>query len=113
MSIPFIAQVAAAAVEVATDPTLAGAGKRAMSAALRARFGDQHPLLIDEHMDYALLLIRSAETSAAQVRSGSMSRDDAWSELRRGYGSFAGESIDLALSYGLQRLADSSPRNHS
>lgn len=109
MSIPFIAQVAAAAIEVATDPTLAGAGKKAMSTALQARFGDQHPLLIDEHLDYALLLIRSAEASATQVRSGSISRDDAWSELRRGYGSFAGESIDRALSYGLQMTAGSSP----
>lgn len=102
MSIPFVTQVAVAAVEVATDPELAGAEKRAMSVALQARFDDQHPLLIGEHLDYALLLIGSAELSAAKVRSGSISRDDALSELRRGYGSFPSESVDRALSYALQ-----------
>ena len=105
MSVPFVVQVAVAAVEVATDPTLASAGKRAMSAALQARCGDQHPLLVGEHLDYALLLVRSAEDGAAKVRSGSMSRDLALSELRRGYGSFPDESVDLAWSYGLRASA--------
>ncbi|NUO75931.1 MAG: hypothetical protein HOQ32_07945 [Lysobacter sp.] len=102
MSIPFLVQVAVAAVEVATDPTLAGGGKKAMSAALQARCGDQHPLLVGEHLDYALLLVRSAEDGAAKVRFGSMSRDLALAELRRGYGGFPDESVDLAWSYGLQ-----------
>lgn len=105
MSVPFVVQVAVAAVEVATDPTLASAGKKAMSAALQARFGDQHPLLIGEHLDYALRLVRSAEAAAAKVRSGSMSRDLALSELRRGYGSFPEESVDLAWSHGLRASA--------
>lgn len=109
MSIPFVTQVAVAAVEVATAPELAGAGKRAMSAALQARFDDQHPLLISEHLDYALLLISSAEASAAKVSSGSISRDDALSDLRRGYGSFPSESIDRALSYGLRAQLGSRP----
>lgn len=102
MSIPFVTQVAVTAVEVATDPELADAGKRAMSAALQARLDDQHPLLIGEHLDYALLLISSAEASAAKVSSGSISRDDALLELRRGYGSFPSESVNRALSYALQ-----------
>lgn len=109
MSIPFVTHVAVAAVEVATDPELAGAGKRAMWAALQARFDDQHPLLIGEHLDYALLLISSAEVSAAKVSSGATSRDDALSELRRGYSSFPSESVDSALSYGLRAQLGSRP----
>ena len=103
MSVPFIASVAIGAVEALTDQQFVAAGPKAVAAILRARFPDQHPLLVGEHLHYAGLLVRSASEAAAQVQAGSLSQVQAMAKLQSGYSDFPSQSVERALTYGLQR----------
>lgn len=101
MSIPFMTPVAIGAVKIATDPVLLASGYQAMLTALESSFPEQHPLLVGEHLDYAILMVRSAVKAAAKVQSGSVSQADALAALQRGYISFPVHCVKRALAYGL------------
>jgi hypothetical protein len=102
MSVPFLSSVAVGAVEALTDQQLVAAGSRAVANALQSRFPDQHPLLVGEHLHYAGLLVRSASELAAQVQAGSLSQLQAMAKLQSGYSDFPSQSVERALTYGLQ-----------
>jgi hypothetical protein len=108
MSVPFIKEVAEGAIEVLTNRGLVADGRQAVTTALERRFRKQHPILIGEHLDYAELVISDALKAAAKVKAGSISRTDALRQLQHGYNAFSNQSIERALSYGLDLAGDTS-----
>jgi hypothetical protein len=102
MSVPFMPKVARKAIEILTEPEYAQAHHRLVSEALYERIPDQHPLLIDEHLDYTAQLIEAAKRLAEQIQSGKLSRADAVARLETSFSDFETESITRALAFALQ-----------
>jgi hypothetical protein len=102
MSVPFMPKVARKAIEILTEPEYSQADYRLVSQALYKRIPDQHPILIDEHLQFAMDLIESAQRFARQVKAGELLQADALERLGKSFDAFEHESITRALAFALQ-----------
>ena len=102
MSVPFMPKVAIKAIEILTEPAFAQADHQLVADALCRRIPDQHPILIDEHLQFAVDLIKSAKRFAEQINAGNLSRADALDRLGKSFNAFETESIARALGFALQ-----------
>jgi hypothetical protein len=102
MSVPFMPKVAIKAIEILTEPEYAQANYKIVSEALCRRIPDQHPLLIDEHLQFAMELIESAKRFAKQVKAGELPQADALERLGTSFDAFEIESVARVLAFALQ-----------
>ena len=103
MSVPFVPSIAVGAVDVMTGSMAATAGRGTVLDTMQLRFPDHHPMLIDEHIHYAGLLLQEAAKLAIEVKNHSLSREEAFARLQSGFENFPGTSIERALGDGLER----------
>ena len=102
MSVPFVPKVALKAIKILTEPQYAQSDYNLRFEALCKRIPDQHPILIDEHLQFAADVIKSAKRLAGQVKAGELSRAEALERLEKSFEGFGDESIARALVFALQ-----------
>ena len=102
MSVPIVPKVALKAIEILTEPRYAQSDPNLRFEALCGRIPNQHPILIDEHLQIASDLIESAKRLAGQIKAGEASRAEALERLGASLNVFANESIARALAFALQ-----------
>jgi hypothetical protein len=95
MSIPFIVEVAAGAVDVLTAQDVS----ETPADRLCKRFPKQHPLLVIEHIDYASMLIQASKNKTKMLRAGAISREEAINALTKSFDGFPLTAIEKALDF--------------
>jgi tRNA A37 threonylcarbamoyladenosine synthetase subunit TsaC/SUA5/YrdC len=107
MSIPFLIEVAAAAVEMLTAPNLPAVSpvRRDFSETpaemLCKQFPKQHPLLISEHIAYASMLIQASQAKAQMLRAGAITSAEAIRSLTTSFTGFPVAAIEKALEFAM------------
>jgi hypothetical protein len=117
MSIPFLIEVAAAAVEMLTSPNLSAVSPHvrnlfAVSPVRRdfsetptellcKQFPKQHPLLISEHIAYASMLIQASQAKAQLLRAGAITSAEAIRSLTTSFTGFPVTAIEKALEFAI------------
>jgi len=101
MSVPFVTEFAVRAVEILTDDRYAREPRLA-SDVLYAAFPEEHWSMLDENLDCASHLVRSAAGLAASVGAGSLNFDDALMSLRMKYDWFPEDSCRRALEFAIR-----------
>jgi hypothetical protein len=101
MSVPFIIEVAAGAIDVLTTRDVVSGTPTDM---LCKRFPKQHPLLVMEHIHYASMLIQSSKNQAKMIKVGSISTKEAVKSLTKSFNDFPVTSIEKALGFAMSHV---------
>jgi hypothetical protein len=101
MSVPFIIEVAAGAIDILTAPSILS---DTPADALCKRFPWQHPLLVMEHIDYASMLIQSSKNKAKMIKAGSITREEAVKSLTNSFNGFPVTSIEKVLGFAMSHV---------
>jgi hypothetical protein len=103
--LPFIAEVAAGAVDILTRPIVS----ETPTEILCKRFPKQHTLLISEHIAYASMLIQACHDKAEMLRAGVFSREKAINALTSSFTGFPVAAIKKALDSAISLGASAQP----